>query len=84
MFPSPQERDFLNAMKSELHSGITPQALGLERIRYLELTGLGQRLNMQRVKWGSVILRDFAAKMLTKFNALLTFQASRKLPRSEI
>ena len=84
MFPSPQERDFLNAMKSDLHSGITPQAFGLERIRYLELTDLGRRLNMQRVNRGSVVLRDCAAKALTKFNALLTFQASRKLPRSEI
>ena len=84
MFPSPQERDFLNAMKSELRSGITPQAFGLERIRYLELTDLGRRLNMQRVKWGSVVLRDFAVKMLMKFNTLLTSQASRKLPSSEI
>ena len=84
MFPSPQERDFLNAMKFELRSGITPQAFGLEHIRYLELTDLGRRLNMQRVKRGSVVLRDFAVKMLPKLNALLTFQASRKLPRSGI
>lgn len=84
MFPSPQERDFLNAMKSELHSGITPQAFGLERTRYFELTELGRPLNMKRVKWGSAALREFAVNMLIKLNAVLTFQASRKLPRSEI
>jgi hypothetical protein len=84
MFPSPQERDFLNAMKADLHSGITPQAFGLERICYLELTNSVRRLKLQGGKRAPLVLQNFAAKALAKINALLTFQPSRKLMRTKI
>lgn len=84
MFPSPQERGFLNAMKSELHSGITPHAFGLERIYYLKFPDQGRSLSMQGVNRASVALRSFATKAAKKLNIPLTFSASRKLPRSEI
>ncbi len=84
MFPSPQERKIHNAMKSELRSGITPQAFGLERIRYLEFPDQGQSLNLQGVNRCSIALRDFVAKAMKKLIVLLTIPTSRKLPRSEI
>ena len=49
MFPSPQELNALNTMKSELHSGVTPQSFGLEHLKYRHLTAQAMELNSNEI-----------------------------------